>query len=81
MSKVKPVIELRRSPWAWDVTKPWKWMWSEAMTPCFCGNSERRSAGARKRAEAFLLALVTRLGVPDTPSLRKQIAKAVVVEK
>jgi len=78
MSKAKPVIEV----WSWDGQgRIWEWN----LVPGVARNpGERKLTNAdasRRKAEAFLLKICTRLGVRDTPALRKRIRRAVVVER
>lgn len=78
MSKVRPLIRVLCSPG----DRPNKWYYAETSNMpfgmlravMFYGSRER----ARFIAKAFLLEICTRLGIPDTPWLRKQISKAVV---
>lgn len=77
MSNVKPLITVY--PWS-----PTEWAWSgeiaegtmDCQYDCFGPTVEV----AHQHAEKWLLELCACLGIRDTPSLRKRISKAVVIE-
>jgi len=76
MSKVKPLIEVRK----YITGCCWGSIRNRRRGSIQGHATYQRSGNARRAAEAFLLDICTRLRVPDTPDLRERIRQAVVME-